>query len=735
MATTFNWIYLGTSGTTRDPTEGKQTAEKASALDGSTWGGAGDPLSTHITSATMNDLGGTAGALDTDNMLSDDTFTTNIGAGSVTLTYDTSIIYNATVTYCDGTTGSVTAVLIQDTSGKLFLAPEKSSNEDTTAFEAKPIRSITLKSVSADTAAGLATDRWFTGFDDGYIDGTSGNDTIGNGYVEAISGGTDKVDNSDAGLTGTSGNDDYIRAGSGNDSVASGLGNDTVYGGTGNDTIYGGDGNDSLFGEAGDDVVYGGIGNDYADLGDGNDTFGAWSTEGGTDTIYGGLGNDMVIGGGGNGLIYGGDGDDTLSGGAGADVIEGGKGTDTADYSTSGSRVIVDLDAGTGSDGDAKGDTLASIEVVVGSAYDDILHAGSSGSTLYGGAGDDALYGRVGGSTLYGGVGSDNLKGGSGDDDLYGGDDADQLEGGEGDDTLTGGAGADRFRFEGQSGADTITDFSLTDSDGDGHYDDQIDVSDLRNGQGGSVTARDVVVTDDGKGNALLTFPEGETLVLLGISPKQMSTAQQRYAAGIPCLTAGTMILTPQGEVPVENLRPGDRVHTLDNGVQPLLWAARRHIPQATLQCHPGFVPVRFSRAFTGTERSLRVSPQHCLLQRQPGREVLVRAAHLADLPGNQARRAVDAPGVTYVHLMFAHHQIIWSNGVPSESFYPGPWGLAMLDPAAQLSLARLFPRLAVLGALVGYGPTARTVLRRSDLAGGPDGLLPRSRLAGRLLA
>jgi hypothetical protein len=54
-------------------------------------------------------------------------------------------------------------------------------------------------------------------------------------------------------------------------------------------------------------------------------------------------------------------------------VLVGDGGTDTASYSTSAASVTVDLTAGTGVGGDASGDTLSSIENLIGSALDDHL--------------------------------------------------------------------------------------------------------------------------------------------------------------------------------------------------------------------------------------------------------------------------------------------------------------------------------------------------------------------------
>ena len=72
------------------------------------------------------------------------------------------------------------------------------------------------------------------------------------------------------------------------------------------------------------------------------------------------------------------------------------------------------------------------------------------------------------------------------------------------------------------------------DTDGDGATNDQLDVSALRDLEGNPVDIWDVTVSDDGSGNAILTFPEGETVPLQGISPAQM-TGPQMNAMGIPC--------------------------------------------------------------------------------------------------------------------------------------------------------------------------------------------------------
>jgi hypothetical protein len=76
---------------------------------------------------------------------------------------------------------------------------------------------------------------------------------------------------------------------------------------------------------------------------------------------------------------------------------------------------------------------------------------------------------------------------------------------------------------------------------------------------------------------------------------------------------------------------------------------------------------------------------------------------------------AIGKRQVTYIHLMFEDHQILFAAGIPSESFYPGPAALHMLSGGSRESLFAVFPKLdAVQGqadVLANYGPTARTFL------------------------
>ena len=144
-------------------------------------------------------------------------------------------------------------------------------------------------------------------------------------------------------------------------------------------------------------------------------------------------------------------------------------------------------------------------------------------------------------------------------------------------------------------------------------------------------------------------------------------------------------------------------MQTYDNGFQPVIWAGRRTLGRPALVMNPRLRPVRIHRRMFGGARDLVVTRQHCLLAADG---VFLRAKDLPDRPGFAARIANGLRAVTYHHLLFERHEVIFSNGVPSESFYPGPQAVRSLTRSDRASLLRLMPALA-LGPEA-YGPRAR---------------------------
>ncbi|GAA0284850.1 Hint domain-containing protein [Rhodovulum strictum] len=185
------------------------------------------------------------------------------------------------------------------------------------------------------------------------------------------------------------------------------------------------------------------------------------------------------------------------------------------------------------------------------------------------------------------------------------------------------------------------------------------------------------------------------------------------------CLTTGTAIRTPRGDIPVETLAPGDPVVTLDNGPQPVRWIGRTHHDAAALAAQPNLRPILIPRGSLGTSRDLLVSPLHGMLI--DGTH-LARAGHLAELARGPIRIARGKREITYIHLMFDAHQIVFAEGAPCESFYPGPMAQQALSAADIATLEPLFPGLFQPGiardeVIARYGPPTRPFLTRRALA------------------
>jgi len=90
--------------------------------------------------------------------------------------------------------------------------------------------------------------------------------------------------------------------------------------------------------------------------------------------------------------------------------------------------------------------------------------------------------------------------------------------------------------------------------------------------------------------------------------------------------------------------------------------------------------------------------------------EVLSAATHLED--GVNVRRA-PCPMVTYIHLMFDTHEVIYAEGAATESFYAGEVGLAAISGHAREDLFTAFP--ALRSDPHSYGETARICLKAHE--------------------
>jgi len=175
---------------------------------------------------------------------------------------------------------------------------------------------------------------------------------------------------------------------------------------------------------------------------------------------------------------------------------------------------------------------------------------------------------------------------------------------------------------------------------------------------------------------------------------------------GVTCFTEGTRIATPRGMIPVEDLRTGDPVQTMDNGIQPVRWIGMRRVAESELNAHPHLCPIRVSPEILGRESHaspLLVSAQHRVLVKLPKgqdvlgeKEILVTAKHLLGLDGVETD--IGLGSVVYYHILFDTHEIIFANGVPAESLFLGKRAITAMTEDGLREIEQLFPELNAPG-------------------------------------
>jgi len=171
---------------------------------------------------------------------------------------------------------------------------------------------------------------------------------------------------------------------------------------------------------------------------------------------------------------------------------------------------------------------------------------------------------------------------------------------------------------------------------------------------------------------------------------------------GAVCFASGTLIDTDEGPIPIESLKSGQRIITADHGSQPLRWIGSITFSAGQLRDQEKLCPILIEAGALGPgcpSRALSVSRQHRMLVRSAAAqdasrsgEALIPAIQLVGLPGITVER--DRAGITYYHLLFDAHEVVFGNGAPSESLLLGPQALRSLPAQSLAEIATLFPEI-----------------------------------------
>ncbi len=549
-------------------------------------------------------------------------------------------------------------------------------------------------------------------------------------------------------------------AGSGNNTILTGDGADNITTGSGTNFICAGGGANIIAAGSGDNFVMTGDAADTISVaaGSGNNVIEAG---GGANIITTTSGNDIIEAGNAADVIATGDGDDVIKDLGGAGSITAGAGHDRIimDLSATAGPLPNTL---TGADpsygGTFAGTTYSGVEEfhITGGTGDDSFETGIGADVLEGGIGDDTLSSGGGSDVIYGGVG-DVVDGG---EDVADGQDSDVLilkdfehynvvyktvlgtdapdgvvteqgivEKLDGPDGNVIGEVAfsniERIEFEDN------TLFTPEDTPLEGNVFTTPAATSIVTGfvvgntsysvgQTASRTEGDLTINSDGEyvftpapnynGPApVITYNTTDNSVV----PPELQTnnliievtpvVDVCVIPDIPCFVQGSMIATADGEIPIEDLKVGDLIETLDHGLKPIRWIGHRHLSAGDLAENENMRPIRIRKNVISDGNcvgDLVVSPQHRILiaskvvQRMFGdTEILVAAKQLRAIDGVDI--ANDFEDVTYFHILFDQHEIIYANGVPAESLYLGEEAQKSLSAAGREEIYTLFPEVA----------------------------------------
>ncbi len=172
------------------------------------------------------------------------------------------------------------------------------------------------------------------------------------------------------------------------------------------------------------------------------------------------------------------------------------------------------------------------------------------------------------------------------------------------------------------------------------------------------------------------------------------------------CFVRGTLIETDRGDVAVEDLQTDDLVRTADNGFQPLRW-----IGSTTVKAKGHKAPILFRKGAIGNSRDLMLSPEHRVMlqgwqsELMFGQPQLLAAAK--SLVNDTTILRQESDTVEYFHILFDQHEIVFSNGAPTESFHPAD--ATDMAHGTREEIYSLFPEFEHNKA--SYGPPARASL------------------------
>jgi hypothetical protein len=192
----------------------------------------------------------------------------------------------------------------------------------------------------------------------------------------------------------------------------------------------------------------------------------------------------------------------------------------------------------------------------------------------------------------------------------------------------------------------------------------------------------------------------------------------------VVCFAEDAQITTDQGDRLIQDLNVGDMVVTRDHGLQEIRWIGKKHVTGARLYAYPNLRPIVIEKDTYGPNvpyKDLMVSPQHRILIDHSDvallfgdTEVLAPAKGLINNTSVYVNET--ARSVTYFHILFDQHEVIYSNGLPTESFQPCDHNIDAFDHKIRDELFILFPEFKESSHQLVYAARPSLTVRESRL-------------------
>ena len=198
--------------------------------------------------------------------------------------------------------------------------------------------------------------------------------------------------------------------------------------------------------------------------------------------------------------------------------------------------------------------------------------------------------------------------------------------------------------------------------------------------------------------------------------------AIESFEASCGAFAHGTLIGSDMGNVPVEDLIPGQTINTRDNGPQTIRWIGSMTLVPSTND--PRVAAAKLTRITEGSiglgrpERHLVLGP-HARILRRNAACLSLFGTEAAFAPANAFTDGVSiievnpVSSVRVFHIMLDGQQIITAGGIETESYPPGRRDTSGVPTALTSAFLELFPHI---DDFAGFGPMRVPRLSADDI-------------------